>query len=76
MRPNVLAVLRLMISWNFVGCSTSTSVVLSPLRLRRSQSSIEKFRRTLVLPQMCQLNCSGQDSTTLQCMPVYWSALS
>ena len=32
--PAALAVLRLMTSWNFVGCSTGMSAGLSPLRMR------------------------------------------
>ena len=39
-RPSALAVLRLMISENFVGCCTGRSVGLAPLRMR-SMSGVE-----------------------------------
>jgi hypothetical protein len=46
-RPSALAVLRLMTSWNLVGCSTGRSAGLAPLRILSTKTAVRRnwFKR-------------------------------
>src|SRR6266540_949972 len=43
-RPSALAVLRLMVSSNLVGCSTGSSAGLAPLRILSTKLAARKYR--------------------------------
>src|SRR5262249_52386365 len=49
-RPSVLAVLRLTISSNFVGCSIGRSAGLAPLRIRSTKYAARRYRARMFMP--------------------------
>src|SRR5262245_7252671 len=49
-KPRVLAVLRLIASWYFVGCCTGRSAELSPLRMRSTYEAARRYWSKLSVP--------------------------
>src|SRR5262249_13859317 len=49
-RPSVLAVLRLTMSANFVGCSIGRSAGLAPLRMRSPKYAARRYRARMFTP--------------------------